>query len=41
MSDIEGKVTRLGATERGQRRSFNVPTPAAPRIDLETLTCDF
>jgi hypothetical protein len=22
MSDIEGKVTRVGATKRGQRRSF-------------------
>jgi hypothetical protein len=23
MSDIEGKVTRVGASERGQRMSFN------------------
>ena len=23
MSDIEGKVTRVGASERGQRASFN------------------
>jgi hypothetical protein len=23
MSDMEGKVTRLGASERGQRTSFN------------------
>ncbi len=23
MSDIEGKVTRVGASERGQRTSFN------------------
>ena len=23
MSDIEGKVTRAGASERGQRTSFN------------------
>ena len=25
MSDIEGKVTRVGASERGQRASFNEP----------------
>src|SRR6266403_5233803 len=24
MSDIEGKVTRVGASERGQRRSFKI-----------------
>jgi hypothetical protein len=24
MSDIEGKVTRAGASERGQRRSFKI-----------------
>jgi hypothetical protein len=23
ISDIEGKVTRVGASERGQRKSFN------------------
>ena len=26
MSDIEGKVTRVGARERGQRTSFKLPT---------------
>ena len=25
MSDIEGKVTRVGASERGQRASFKTP----------------
>ena len=24
MSDMEGKVTRVGASERGQRRSFKI-----------------
>jgi hypothetical protein len=32
MSDIEGKVTRVGASERGQRMSFN---PASGPITSE------
>ena len=34
MSDIEGKVTRVGATKRGQRRSFkseSIATSSPPR----------
>jgi hypothetical protein len=35
MSDIEGKVTRVGATKRGQRRSFKSetdPTSSPPNL---------
>ena len=36
MSDMEGKVTRVGASERGQRTSFKTPRIPGSTQLLET-----
>jgi len=37
MSNVEGKVTRVGASERGQRTSFKTPrTKAKPKSIYKT-----
>jgi len=37
MSDMEGKVTRVGASERGQRTSFKTPRcRGKAKVDLQT-----
>ena len=36
MSEIEGKVTRVGASERGQRASFN-PTKGIREIEGKVM----
>src|SRR5437762_1213595 len=39
ISDIEGKVTRVGASERGQRASFNRGRDAGGRTALVVFGC--
>jgi predicted RNase H-like HicB family nuclease len=36
MSDIEGKVTRVGASERGQRTSFKIDCRITERVSIKT-----